>query len=50
MESINLELRSEDFKFKAEILLDIAENWFSADDSVNAESYINKAGHIMHLV
>jgi len=29
--------------------LTIAENWFAFDDSLNAEKYINKAAHVMHL-
>ena len=28
----------------------IAEYWFENDDAVNAEKFINKAAHIMHLV
>lgn len=28
----------------------MAENWFQADESVNAEIYINKAAHIMHHI
>jgi len=30
------------------VWLTIAEYWFSADDSVNAEKFINKAAHVMH--
>lgn len=33
-----------------DLWLQIADNWFDAEDSVNAEKYINKAAHIMHLV
>lgn len=35
---------------KADLWLTIAENWFNFDDSVNAEKFINKAAHVMHLV
>ena len=30
--------------------MQIAEYWFDAEDSVNAEKYVNKAAHIMHHV
>ncbi len=36
------------FAEKADIWLMIADHWFEAEDSVNAETYINKAAHIMH--
>ena len=32
---------------KANILVSIAENWFSEDDAVNAEIFINKATHVI---
>jgi COP9 signalosome complex subunit 4 len=35
---------------KAETWLTIAEAWFEYDDSVNAEKFVNKAAHVMHLV
>jgi len=52
LESINLEQTNRQVKptEKADIWLSVAENWFSYDDSVNAEKYINKAAHVMHLV
>ena len=33
---------------KAGTWLQIADYWFDAEDSVNAETYINKAAHLMH--
>ena len=33
-----------------DLWLQIADNWFDAEDSVNAEKYINKSAHLMHLV
>ena len=30
--------------------MQIAELWFEEDDAVNAEKFINKAAHIIHLV
>lgn len=35
---------------KASLLIQIAELWFEDDDAVNAEKFINKAAHIIHLV
>lgn len=35
---------------KAGTWLQIADYWFDAEDSVNAETYINKAAHLMHHV
>jgi hypothetical protein len=35
---------------KAETWLSIAEAWFEFDDSINAEKYVNKTAHVMHLV
>ena len=35
---------------KADIYISIAEYWFEDEDAVNAEKYINKAAHIIHLV
>jgi len=35
---------------KADVWLLIAEHWFAAEDSVNAETYVNKAAHVMHHV
>eukprot|EP00347_Sterkiella_histriomuscorum_P012593 403367974 len=35
---------------KAHIYIQTAEFWFEDDDAVNAEKYINKAAHIIHLV
>lgn len=32
---------------KANIYISIAENWFSEDDAVNAEQFINKATHVI---
>ena len=50
MESINLEQTNREVSYadKADVWLTTAEYWFSADDSVNAEKFINKAAHIMH--
>jgi len=52
LEKINLEQtnRNVENKEKVDTWLNIAENWFEADDSVNAEKYVNKAARIMHLV
>lgn len=52
LEKINLEQtnRIVENKEKVDLWLTIADNWFEADDSVNAEKFINKAAHIMHLV
>jgi len=52
LETINLEQTNRVVapNEKADIWLSIAENWFSFDDSVNAEKFINKAAHVMHLV
>lgn len=49
LETIKLDDTNRPEKEKADIWLTIAENWFEADDSVNAEKYINKAAHVMHL-
>ena len=51
LESINLEQSNREIKpaEKADVWLSIAENWFEADDSVNAEKFINKCAHVMHL-
>jgi COP9 signalosome complex subunit 4 len=35
---------------KADVWLTVAETWFEHEDSVNAERFINKAAHVMHLV
>jgi COP9 signalosome complex subunit 4 len=35
---------------KAQLLIQTAEYWFDDDDAVNAERFINKAAHIIHLV
>ncbi|CAI2370764.1 unnamed protein product [Moneuplotes crassus] len=40
-------VRNIDPKEKSEILVSIAENWFSEDDAVNAEIYLNKATHVI---
>lgn len=52
LESINIEHTNRQVSSheKAELWLQIAENWFEFDDSVNAEKYISKAAHVMHLV
>ena len=50
---INLENahRNVDADEKANVYITIAEYWFDFDgDAVNAETFINKAAHIMHLV
>lgn len=52
LESINLEHTNREVKphEKADVWLTIAETWFEYDDSINAEKFINKAAHVMHLV
>lgn len=35
---------------KVEVYIQIAEYWFSDEDAVNAEKFINKAAHFVHLV
>lgn len=52
LESINLDHTNRVVQphEKAEVWLTIAETWFEFDDSVNAEKYVNKAAHVMHLV
>ena len=52
LEKINVDQTNKpvENKDKVDLWLTIADNWFEADDSVNAEKYINKAAHIMHLV
>jgi hypothetical protein len=53
LEKINLENahRQVDNDEKAQVYIQIAEYWFEDDgDAVNAEKFINKAAHIMHLV
>ena len=35
---------------KADVYVSIAEYWFEDEDAVNAEKFINKAAHIIHLV
>jgi len=37
-------------KEQADIWLLTAQYWFDAEDSINAETYINKAAHVMHHV
>jgi len=51
LETINLEQtnRAITANDKVDVWLDIAQHWFNADDSVNAEKFVNKAAHIMHL-
>jgi COP9 signalosome complex subunit 4 len=53
LEKINLENahRNVEVDEKAQIYVTIAEYWFQDDgDAVNAEKFISKAAHIMHLV
>jgi len=52
LEKINLENASRNVTpdEKAGIYVQIAELWFEEDDAVNAEKFINKAAHIIHLV
>jgi COP9 signalosome complex subunit 4 len=52
LEKINLENTSREVSpdEKAQIYVQIAELWFEEDDAVNAEKFINKAAHIIHLV
>ena len=35
---------------KVETYVSTTEMWFEDDDAVNAEKFINKAAHIIHLV
>ena len=35
---------------KVDICVTICEYWFEDDEAVNAEKYINKAAHFVHLV
>jgi hypothetical protein len=35
---------------KASVYVNCAEAWLEDEDSVNAEKYINKAAHLIHLV
>jgi COP9 signalosome complex subunit 4 len=35
---------------KSEIYIQIAEYWFEDEDAVNAEKFINKAAHVVHMV
>mmetsp|Transcript_1257 Transcript_1257/g.1481 ORF Transcript_1257/g.1481 Transcript_1257/m.1481 type:complete len:229 (+) Transcript_1257:71-757(+) len=48
LETILIDQSEKSFREKAEVWLMIAENWFEADDSVNAEIYVNKAAYLMH--
>lgn len=52
LEKINLENPNRNIfaDEKAEIYVQIAEYWFEDEDAVNAEKFINKAAHVMHLV
>lgn len=52
LEKINLEntSRKVEPEEKAETYVQTAEYWFEEDDAVNAEKFINKAAHIIHLV
>lgn len=52
LEKINLENTTREISAdeKADVYVQIAEYWFSEDDAVNAEKYINKAAHIIHQV
>ena len=49
LERINLESQSSEDE-RAALLIQIAELWFEDDDAVNAEKFINRAAHVMHLV
>jgi COP9 signalosome complex subunit 4 len=35
---------------KVNVYINCAEHWFEEEDSVNAETFINKAAHLIHLV
>lgn len=52
LEKINLENANRPVQEseKADIYVSIAEHWFEDEDAVNAEKFINKAAHIIHLV
>jgi COP9 signalosome complex subunit 4 len=50
LEKINLETRKVTPDDKANIFVTIAEYWFEDDDAVNAEKFIFRAAHIIHLV
>mmetsp|Transcript_7787 Transcript_7787/g.13054 ORF Transcript_7787/g.13054 Transcript_7787/m.13054 type:complete len:165 (+) Transcript_7787:73-567(+) len=48
LEKVSIDQSDKSYRQKVEIWLSIAENWFEADDSVNAEKYVNKAAFLMH--
>ena len=52
LEKVNLENPNREIfpDEKAETYVQIAEYWFEDEDAVNAEKFINKAAHVMHLV
>lgn len=52
LEKINFDSMSSHFPndLKVRVHCEAAEHWFEEEDSVNAESHINKAAHIIHLV
>jgi COP9 signalosome complex subunit 4 len=47
LENVNRQVTEDE---KADVYIMTAEAWFEEEDAVNAEKYINKAAHIMHLV
>lgn len=52
LEKINFESTSKEFEIsqKVEVYVCIAEYWATAEDSINAERYANKAAHLIHKV
>lgn len=52
LERVKLDQTNRDVTYaeKADVWLLIAEHWFAAEDSINAETYVNKAAHVMHHV
>lgn len=51
LEKINLENtnRVVDANEKVMTYVQIAEHWFEDDEAVNAERYINRANHFLHM-
>jgi COP9 signalosome complex subunit 4 len=47
VENVNRQVSNDE---KGQLYVQIAEYWFEFDDAVNAEKFINKAAHIIHLV
>mmetsp|Transcript_2733 Transcript_2733/g.2586 ORF Transcript_2733/g.2586 Transcript_2733/m.2586 type:complete len:148 (+) Transcript_2733:193-636(+) len=52
LEKINLENTNRNIleDEKVDVFVQIAEHWFEDQDAVNAEKFINKAAHYVHMV